>query len=177
MANYLAFLRAVNVGGHNKIKKQEQIDLFSNLGAVKVDAYLATGNIYFEYDGDIDTMQSMVEAELQDRFDSEMPVMIRPFDQVKAVVDSQPFPKGEPDNNQRWYVTILHDDVKMDLPSTHTTSSAEINYFFQQHGIICSILEVKKGGVSPNSIIEKELDIAATSRSWKSFSRIIDRWS
>lgn len=177
MEKYLAFLRAVNVGGHNKIKKQDQIELFEKFGAKNVDAYLATGNILFNYDGSLVDLQSQVETELGNLFDSDMPVMIRTFDQVKAVVDSQPFPAGKPGKDQRWYVTILHDEMEMDLPSTYTNSSAEVEYFFQKNGIILSILTVKKGGVSPNSYIEKELDTPATSRGWSTFTKLVDRWS
>jgi len=47
MPRYIAFLRAINVGGH--IVKMERLRaLFEELGFAKVETFIASGNVFFE---------------------------------------------------------------------------------------------------------------------------------
>ena len=47
MTRYVAFLRAINVGGH--IVKMETLrDLFTAHGLAKVETFIASGNVIFE---------------------------------------------------------------------------------------------------------------------------------
>ena len=45
---YIAFLRAVNVGGHNKIKMDDLKKLFISLGYKNVETVIQSGNVIFE---------------------------------------------------------------------------------------------------------------------------------
>ena len=47
MPRYVAFLRAINVGGHNT-KMAELRRLFEGLGFSGVEAFIASGNVIFE---------------------------------------------------------------------------------------------------------------------------------
>jgi uncharacterized protein (DUF1697 family) len=48
MATYLAFLRGINVGGHNRMKMQELQELFESLGDTSVETYIQSGNVVFD---------------------------------------------------------------------------------------------------------------------------------
>ena len=47
---YAAFLRAINVGKHNRVKMEDLRALCTSLGSTNVSTYLQTGNIAFESD-------------------------------------------------------------------------------------------------------------------------------
>ena len=48
MPRYIAFLRAINVGGHNTVKMDFLRQLFESLGFSNVETFIASGNIVFE---------------------------------------------------------------------------------------------------------------------------------
>jgi uncharacterized protein (DUF1697 family) len=47
MTRYIAFLRAINVGGHN-VKMDYLRELFESLGYVNVQTFIASGNVIFD---------------------------------------------------------------------------------------------------------------------------------
>lgn len=47
MTKYIAFLRAINVGGHN-VKMDELKKYFESLGFSNVETFIASGNVIFE---------------------------------------------------------------------------------------------------------------------------------
>ena len=47
MPRYVAFLRAINVGGHT-VKMDQLRRLFERLGFSKVETFIASGNVIFE---------------------------------------------------------------------------------------------------------------------------------
>ena len=53
MPRFIAFLRAINVGGHN-VKMEELRVLFESLGFTNVETFIASGNVIFEADSEND---------------------------------------------------------------------------------------------------------------------------
>ena len=47
MPRFIAFLRAINVGGHN-VTMKELRGLFEALGLKSVETFIASGNVIFE---------------------------------------------------------------------------------------------------------------------------------
>ena len=47
MSRYLAFLRAINVGGHT-VKMDALRHIFESLGFTSVETFIASGNVIFE---------------------------------------------------------------------------------------------------------------------------------
>ena len=47
MTKYIAFLRAINVGGHT-VKMDRLRGLFESLGVLNVETFIASGNVIFE---------------------------------------------------------------------------------------------------------------------------------
>ena len=50
MTKYVAFLRAINVGGHTIIKMADLKQIFESLGLENVQTYIQSGNVIFESD-------------------------------------------------------------------------------------------------------------------------------
>ena len=47
MPRYIAFLRAINVGGHT-VKMDRLREIFESLGFANVETFIASGNVVFE---------------------------------------------------------------------------------------------------------------------------------
>lgn len=48
MARFVAFLRAINVGGSRAVRMETLRRIFESFGFAKVDTFLASGNVVFE---------------------------------------------------------------------------------------------------------------------------------
>lgn len=89
---YVAFLRAINVGGHT-VKMDRLRALFEALGLAGVETFIASGNVIFASDDD-DTgaLERRIEAHLRQALGYEVATFIRTTDEVAAIAAHQPFP-------------------------------------------------------------------------------------
>ncbi|MBK6782739.1 MAG: DUF1697 domain-containing protein [Saprospiraceae bacterium] len=68
MQVYISFLKGINVGGNNIIKKEVLKELYENLGFKKVTTYIQSGNIIFMAEGkNIDQLEEMIEGQIQNK--------------------------------------------------------------------------------------------------------------
>lgn len=82
----LALVRGINVGGNNLVKMADLRAAFTELGAVDVETYIASGNVL--YRGAIGPAD--LEAGLSERFGIELKVVVMTARQLQAVVDGAP---------------------------------------------------------------------------------------
>lgn len=103
MVLLLAFLRAINVGGHN-VKMEHLRSLISGYGLCGVETFIASGNVIV--DGGR-RKPAQVESLLETRLEADLgyPVgtFVRTADEVADIVAAQPFSAAV----GRYYVTFL----------------------------------------------------------------------
>src|SRR5579862_2676169 len=93
MQRYIAFLRAVNVGGR-VIKMEALRAAFEGLGFKRVETFIASGNVIFETRSASDeTLRLKIEARLRETFGYEVATFVRTDSEVVAVAAYQPFPR------------------------------------------------------------------------------------
>jgi uncharacterized protein (DUF1697 family) len=94
MPRYIAFLRAINVGGH-VVKMDRLKSLFESLGFSAVETFIASGNVIFESRSSAEaTLQRKIEKCLHDTLGYEVATMLRTDAEVAAVAMYQPFAKA-----------------------------------------------------------------------------------
>lgn len=87
----VAFLRAINVGGH-RVTNDELAQVFSGLGFASVTPYQTSGNVMLSaYDGNSRDTEAAIERALEDAFGYPVPTMIRTKGEVEAIAAAQPF--------------------------------------------------------------------------------------
>jgi uncharacterized protein (DUF1697 family) len=91
MPRHVAFLRAINVGGHT-VRMERLRELFVALGFTRVETFIASGNVIFEdAGGDIDAMEERIERRLAEALGYEVVTFVRSVGDVAAVAVGQPF--------------------------------------------------------------------------------------
>jgi uncharacterized protein (DUF1697 family) len=103
----IAFLRAVNVGG--RIVPMARLrDEFMALGFTDVETFIASGNVIFTARaGATRTIETKIEARLQQAFGFDVTTFVRTVDEVAAVAACQPFPPAEITNGATVYVGFV----------------------------------------------------------------------
>jgi uncharacterized protein (DUF1697 family) len=92
---HAALLRAINVGGNNKLPMKDLSKIFTDAGCRDVQTYIQSGNVVFTAPSKIlknlpETIADAIESE----FGFRPPVIIRSHEELAAVIKTNPFLKS-----------------------------------------------------------------------------------
>ena len=91
MPRFIAFLRAINVGGHT-VTMPALRALFESLGFAKVETFIASGNVIFESGSRSSTaLQKKIETHLHAALGYEVATFLRSDAELAAIARYQPF--------------------------------------------------------------------------------------
>ena len=96
MPTYVAFLRAVNVGGTGKLPMSTLRDMCAELGFTDVQTYIASGNLVLTSTKAKGAVKKALEDRLRDYMGKNVGVVLRSRAEVNAVLDNNPFPDADP---------------------------------------------------------------------------------
>lgn len=92
MVRFVAFLRAVNVGGTGKLPMKDLVQLCTETGFENVQTYIASGNVVFATDLPKDRAKAALETRLEAYAGHPISVFIRTGPELKSILDANPFP-------------------------------------------------------------------------------------
>lgn len=117
MTVYVAFLRAVNVGGTGKLPMADLRKMCGELGFGNVRTYIASGNLVLKSDRSSADVRRMLEDRLREYAGRDVGVVVRTAAEIRAVVEGNPFPDANP---SRTLVSLLNDNVPGDAADRAT---------------------------------------------------------
>jgi uncharacterized protein (DUF1697 family) len=178
MTKYIAFLRAINVGGHN-VKMTELKKLFESLGFSSVETFIASGNVIFETaakDTAKDTvkLEKKIEALLKESLGYEVFTFLRTPAEVAAVAKYKPFKvKGEALN-----VAFIANPLD-DLPVQKLLSlKNEIDDFHVYGREVYWQCQLKQSESKfSNLLLEKTIGCRATFRGINTIQKMAEKYS
>jgi len=107
MPKYIAFLRAINVGGHT-VKMDRLKKLFEALGLSNVETFIASGNVIFDSGSkNTEGLEKKIEARLKKSLGYEVSTFIRSTSELAEIADYKPFPESEIAKSRALYVGFL----------------------------------------------------------------------
>jgi uncharacterized protein (DUF1697 family) len=96
MQRYVAFMRALNVGGHT-VKMDHLRSLFEALGFEDVESFIASGNIIFRSPStDTAGLEEKIERHLKASLGYEVATMVRTPAELAAAAAHRPFATADP---------------------------------------------------------------------------------
>ena len=96
MPSYIAFLRAVNVGGTGKLPMAELRAMCESIGLSGVRTYIASGNVVFQSRLAEATVKAKLERCLEDYAGKPVGVLVRTGAELAAVLEGNPFKTAAP---------------------------------------------------------------------------------
>ena len=173
---YVAFLRAVNVGGHNKIKTEDLKKLFVSIGYKNVKTVIQSGNVIFESSGKgIKSITSKIEDKLFEFMTKEIKVFVRTQTELLKIVRQNPFGKTIGNDKIKTYVFFLYEEPKEKIKIPFITASEEVRILSKNDLNLFLLVEKVPGKASsPNDLIEKAFKVHATARNWHVVCKIIE---
>lgn len=108
MTQYIAFLRAINVGGHT-VKMDHLRRLFEELDFAQVTTFIASGNVIFQADdppGEERALEDRIGQHLHRALGYEVATFLRTPDQLAAVAQYRPFAGIAPDDDSAYTLFV-----------------------------------------------------------------------
>ncbi len=96
---WVALLRAVNVGGNNKLPMKDFATMLESLGYRHVRTYIQSGNAVFQAkERSADAVGAEIEKKIASRFGLRVPVVIREGGELAKLLKQNPFlsPSADP---------------------------------------------------------------------------------
>jgi uncharacterized protein (DUF1697 family) len=107
MTRYVAFLRAINVGGR-VVKMQELRRIFEAWGAVNVETFIASGNVVFDTPRrSAQAAEDGIEQEMRKALGYPVVTFLRTLPEVAAIAAHVPFAQEEVNAAARLFVGFL----------------------------------------------------------------------
>jgi len=173
MTKYVAFLRAINVGGHT-VKMDELRRLFEEIGLANVETFIASGNVIFDSPSrSARALEKKIEAHLQASLSYAVAAFVRSISELAAVARYQPYK----DTNANLYIAFTAqppgDAAKKKLDA-FTTPLNE----FHVHG--CEVYWLSRTLLSESTfsaaLLEKTLGTPATLRNATTVRRLAAKY-
>ena len=95
MIRYIAFLRAINVGGHT-VKMENLRHLFESLDFSNVQTFIASGNVVFDAkEKSARSLEKKIEKRLREALGYDVATFIRTDAELAEIADYKPFRQSD----------------------------------------------------------------------------------
>lgn len=96
MTTYVALLRAINVGGRNKIPMAELRELLGELGFSDVATYIQSGNVVCSSRKKSASVSTSIATGIKERFGHDIDVIVRTAAELDGLIDNFPYGDADP---------------------------------------------------------------------------------
>jgi len=175
MTRYIAFLRAINVGGH-VVKMDALRGLFESLGFLNVETFIASGNVLFETNLNSD-LEKKIESKLREALGYDVATFIRTDAELKAAANYEAFAQSLLEAATAFNVAFLKESLEDNSNQKVMSLRTDIDDF-HVHGRELYWLCQKKQSDSTfsNAVLEKILGRPSTIRGVNTIQKIAAKY-
>ena len=178
MSRYIAFLRAINVGGHN-VKVDQLRLLFESLGLTNVETFIASGNIVFDAKaGNAQALEKKIEDKLREALGYEVATFIRTDAELAEISKYKPFPQSQLDKAMALNIAFIANPLDSQSTQKLMSLQNEIDTF-HVHGREIYWMCQKKQSDSKfsNAVLEKTINAKATLRGVNTIKKMAEKYT
>jgi len=174
LSRYIAFLRAINVGGHT-VKMMTLRQLFESFGFIEVETFIASGNVIFQTSYQkTATIEAQIASGMQTSLGYEVATFVRTEVELAQIAACQAFSQAEVEAATAYNIAFLpgplDDQAKQRLMRLRTVIDN-----FATHGRevywLCSRLQSQS--TFSNAVLEKTLGVRSTIRGVNTVCKIV----
>lgn len=172
MKTYIALLRGINVGGHNKVPMAELHELLKNSGFQNVQTYIQSGNVILESSEEqINSIEEDIKKAILDYFGFDVPVIVKTNNELQTIFDVCPFTK---ENKEKSYFILLNKIPAIELIKDVEKLSFENEEFIIKKNCIYFYSSIGYGRTKFNmKTFERKLKVIGTSRNYNTMVKLL----
>lgn len=179
MPKYVAFLRAINLGGHT-VKMDDLRCLFEEMGFSNVETFIASGNVLFEAAStNPRELELKIEASLHNSLGYNVATFIRTPDELAEIIRYQPFQDaGLESGSSTLYIAFLANPPGEQAVQKLLALASDYN---RLHAIGREIYWLCRTSFSDSgfslALLEKALGLPATIRNASTIKKIAKKYA
>ncbi len=173
MARYVAFLRAINVGGH-VVKMDVLKAAFAGLGFTNIETFIASGNVIFDARSkERASLEQRIERALEKTLGYEVATFIRTPAEVAAIARYEPFARAAMAQAASLNVGLLKAPMDPGVWPAVETFKTEIDDFHLNGSELYWICRSRQmESKFSNAAFERRVRMSATFRGLKTMERL-----
>ncbi|MEO8358881.1 MAG: DUF1697 domain-containing protein [Vicinamibacteria bacterium] len=177
MAKYVAFLRAINVGGH-VVKMDALKALFETLDFSNVETFIASGNVIFETKTrDTAALEAKIERALEKSLGYEVSTFLRTPAQITAITKYQPFEPSLMASAAAINVGMLKAPLCVATCEALARLKTDIDDFHVNEAHLFWICKMRQSESKiSNAVFERTLKVKATFRGLRTMERLAAKY-
>ena len=178
MPRFIAFLRAINVGGHN-VKMEKLRGLFEALGFKDVETFIASGNVIFASNSkDMGALERKIEDYLRKSLGYEVKTFLRTESELAAIAQHTPFKTRELQSAGAVCVGFLAEPLTAEARKSLMALRNEIDDFHVHGREVYWLCKLKQSDSKfSNVLFEKTLKVGVTFRGINTVARLSAKYA
>ncbi len=165
---WVALLRAVNVGGRNKVSMAELRRVFEDAGCDSVRTYIQSGNVVFEHEA---PDRAVLEEAVADAFGVQSAIVLRSARQMRRLAGAHPFGA---DTSKSVVAFLAEKPKRTDLRALSELDVAPDRFEVVGPDVVMHYPNGYGGARLSAAVLEKRLGVAATARNWRTVTRLAE---
>lgn len=178
MPKYVAFLRAINVGGHI-VKMDHLRQLFETLGFSNVETFIASGNVIFDSPSkSTKTLERKIESLLGETFGYRVDTFIRSTSELANIAKYTPFDESELNADvNTLYILFTAGELSTESKSKLRTFRTEVDDFHANGREVywLSRTKISESKVS-GALLERTIGMPGTMRNVNTVRRLAAKY-
>ncbi|HEX6307419.1 MAG TPA: DUF1697 domain-containing protein [Longimicrobiales bacterium] len=168
MNRYIAFLRAINVGGRT-VRMEELRALFQALDVANVETFIASGNVIFDAAWKASrAWERKIERQLREGLGWDVATFLRSSAELRALAEHPAFPGERGDIYIAFTAAPLADAQRAAVAGLRTPSDD-----FHVNGREIYWLRRERGSPLSGYLVEKAIGVPATVRNMNTVQRLL----
>jgi len=175
MGRYVALLRGINVGGHNKLPMKTLVPILEGHGCTRVATYIQSGNVVFEAKAALaKRIGVLVAKSIRDELGFEVPVVTRSAAELRKIVLANPYadPKEDP---KRLHVAFLSaKPTKAAIAKLDPKRSPPDRFDVRGREVFLHLPKGVGKTKVDNAYLERQLGVKSTMRNWRTCLKLLE---
>jgi uncharacterized protein (DUF1697 family) len=178
MPRFIAFLRAINVGGHN-VTMEKLRRLFEKLGFDDVETFIASGNVIFSSTNeDTEALERTIDECLHEALGYEVKTFLRTESELAAIAKHRPFKTSQLQSAGAICVGFLAEPLTAEATRSLMALRNEIDDFHVHGREVYWLCKLKQSDSKfSNLVFEKTSKVRITFRGINTVDRLAVKYA
>ena len=176
MTTFISLLRGINVRGQRRVPMQELARMYESLGFTGVRTYLQSGNVLFDSQGtEPGQLSALIGERIAQVFGFPVKIILRDSDDFRRIIRSNPFLERDEVDAGTFHVTFLSDIPPETIADSLRSGENGVDrYILAGKEVFLSCPDGYGKTKLSNAFFEKMLDTVATTRNWKTVTKLAE---
>lgn len=176
MVTYIALLRGINVSGHKKIKMADLRVMLQKMNFEDLETYIQSGNVVFKSDdSNMLSLEEKIKKGIAETFGFDVPVLVKTRIELLKILKESPFTKAEDiEANKIYYVLLKNEPEQAVIANINQENYPNELFIITKNCVYLNCINGAGKAKLNNNIIEKKLEVEATTRNHRTMLKLIE---